>query len=335
DMARGLWRIGAGGFLRVSKLLTDAMWTTPGLTWPRHFSEGQYNLAAHTYGYIQDKDFSAYATNGKTADMKINLIMGVNITLDILIKKEHIITPTDGNMSARVRVFNDQSQLVAEWMSSEGTYVDRSGHAIAANGQLPAGGDAFGVTSSTFDFPLYPFNPQLAVRPAPGLNGYNYLPGGTKLLHVLMAGLPKQPPFPITISGGYFSDPIFTPAGCTFEIDCPNPPYPTYGQYPFPYTGIAGAPDYMGGWTAEVDFVPWYANNTGTPELGNSLGTQCQTDLTGVTCVNTGTYPQYYPPVNGLLMGESYHIIPGTTALSGISLTEDSALAFLKHSMAP
>ncbi|MGA2784308.1 MAG: hypothetical protein ABSF09_06395, partial [Candidatus Bathyarchaeia archaeon] len=35
---------------------------------------------------------------------------------------------------------------------------------------------------------------------------------------------------------------------------------------------------------------------------------------------------QYYPPVAGLLMGESYHIIPGTTAKSGISLTEDLAL---------
>jgi hypothetical protein len=55
------------------------------------------------------------------------------------------------------------------------------------------------------------------------------------------------------------------------------------------------------------------------------------------------TFAQYYPPVNGLLMGESYHIIPGTTATSGISLTEDTALnlyvsppgsAFVGHTMA-
>ena len=47
--------------------------------------------------------------------------------------------------------------------------------------------------------------------------------------------------------------------------------------------------------------------------------------------------PQYYPVVPGLLMGESYHVIPGTTAKSGISLTEDGALDpyFLGHSMAP
>jgi hypothetical protein len=36
-------------------------------------------------------------------------------------------------------------------------------------------------------------------------------------------------------------------------------------------------------------------------------------------------WPQYYPPVVGLLSGESFHIVPGTTATSGISLTEDLA----------
>ena len=48
------------------------------------------------------------------------------------------------------------------------------------------------------------------------------------------------------------------------------------------------------------------------------------------------TFAQYYPPVNGLLMGESYHIIPGTTATSGISLTEDTALkpALIGHCLA-
>jgi len=312
-------------------LLTDAMFTTPVLVWPLHFSEGEYSLAAYTYGYVQDKSFSAYAQNGQIADMKINLIIGVNVTLDILFKKEHIITPTSSNMSARVRLFNDQGQLVSEWMSSEGTYVDQSGHAIAANGQLPAAGgvDAVGDVA----YPLYPFNNIFTVTSS-GLNGYNYLPGGTTLLHVLMSGLPQHPAMGNWVTGTYFSDPIATgvpsakalaPAdifsglllgfgpvgqfgGCDFQLNC----YPApYGQYPFPNTGIAGAPDYQGGWTAEVDFVPWYANNT------------------SIT-------PQYYPPVNGLLMGESYHIIPGTTASSGISLTEDMALSsnFPSHSMA-
>jgi hypothetical protein len=235
-------------------------------------------------------------------------------------------------------------------MSSEGVYVDRSGHAIGANGQLPAGGNAFSTTLPTLDYPLYPFN-NLWTTTSSGLNGYNFLPGGVTLLHVLMAGLPQQPPygdFPFgdLITGTYFGDPVATgilpvknlgPLGspygpapygaCDFELDC----YPAaYGQYPFPYTGIAGAPDYTGGWTAEVDFVPWYTNNTvSTVDPFNVE--PCNLGIPGISCGG-----QYYPPVDGLLMGESYHIIPGTTATSGISLTEDMALSstFLGHSMA-
>jgi hypothetical protein len=105
----------------------------------------------------------------------------------------------------------------------------------------------------------------------------------------------------------------------------------------FPNSGISAAPDYTGGWTAEVDFVPLYANNTSTMELasgGGQIGVlPAGCTLTTPVCT---VFPQYYPPVNGLLMGESYHIIPGTTATSGISLTEDTALQpeLIGHSLA-
>jgi hypothetical protein len=324
----GGYTSGTYGFERAAKLLRDSMFTCAVLCVPNHFNEGQYNLAAYTYGYIQDKDFSAYAMNGQVADMKVNLIIGVNVSLDILFKKESIITPTLYNMSARVRLFNDQGQLVSEWMSSEGTYVDRTGHAIAANGALPPNNSPMGDST----YPLYPFideggSPYTVV--GSGLNSYNFLPGGVTLLHVLMAGLPQQVPEGSDISGTYFGDPIFT-AGCDFELDC----YPAaYAQYPFPYTGIAGAPDYTGGWTAETDFVPWYLNNTATTTWTGSWTSAGP----GPTIVTNGA--QYYPPslVPGLLMGESYHIIPGTTATSGISLTEDAALSstFVGHTMGP
>jgi len=319
----GGYTSGSFGFLRANKLLKNSMFTTLYLTWPLHFNEGQYNLAAYTYGYIQDKDFSAYAMNGQVADMKINLIIGVNVTLDILFKKESIITPTSENMSARVRLFNDQGQLVAEWMSSEGTYPGTNGHAIAANGQLSPGGSGF-VNPTT---PYYPFSTQGGSpydQPRSGQNGYNYVPSGTTLLHVQLAGLPQQVPFGSDITGVYFGDPIATPGSCDFELDC----YPgAYAQYPFANTGIVGAPDYTGGWTAEADFVPWYSANAASMEAASG----------GLQTGSPTTFAQYYPPVNGLLMGESYHIIPGTTATSGISLTEDMALSstFVGHTMAP
>ena len=297
-------------------------------TWPTYFNEGQWNFRAYTYGYIQDQDFTAYGMNGQVADMRINVLIGVNVTLDVLFKKESILTGTLDNMSARVRLFDDSGQLVATWMSSEGVYVDRSGHAIGANGVCgyPTGCNDASATSE----PLYPFKWDSTdwgvMTPASGLQPYNFVPGNTTLLHVVMAGFPTFPSTGKAIGGAsYFGDPVFLPGQCDFEVDCYSG---AYGQYPFANDGILGAPDYTGGWTAEVDFVNWYANNTSHQAFTNQI------DTTGGT---VGPYPSYYPPVQGLLMGESYHIIPGTTATSGISLTEDGALSstFLGHTMAP
>jgi len=334
-----------------------------------------YDFRAYTYGYIQDQDFSAYVASGQVADVRINLVIGVNVTLDVLFKKESIITPTDANMSARVRLFNDQGNLVAEWMSSEGTYVPVSGFATAADGETAY---PFGNTGAPFDpttlsavpgvpiggsgtaFVLpngeVPYPGSTALCPGCG-NTYNYLPGGVTKLHFLMAGLPQVP------SSGqngdpsaywynketYFADPIL--AGIPFaaaNYAAPGNPtgtVPGYAAGFFPNAGILGASDYTGGWTAEVDFVPWYANNTATPEAASNVYA-----CTPVGCAQSGSeqplaypagdvggytlpvgtpgtppYPQYYPPVVGLLEGESYHIVPGTTATSGISLTEDLA----------
>jgi hypothetical protein len=282
---------------------------------------------------VQDKDFSVFASSGQVADMKINLIIGVNVSLQILFKKENIITPTLYNMSARVRLFDDSGNLVAEWMSSEGTYTTASGFARAADGttQYPFGN--LGDAPNTNIGGNIPWPKEL--------NAYDYLPGGTTLLTLLMAGLPQVPPAgqndgpsaDFLPKGVYFADPTlgFPGAGCDFELDCyanPGPNWNAPGYYP--NTGILGAPDYQGGWTAEVDFVNLYMNNTGTQELlsegwqsasGSAIGQQ---------------FGQYYPPVTALLMGESYHIVPGTTATSGISLTEDMALGAsgVGHSMA-
>jgi hypothetical protein len=310
----------------------------------------QYDLRAYTYGYIQDQPVSAYASSGQVADMDVNLVIGVNVTLSILFKKEHIITPTGQNMSARVRLFDDTGRLVGEWMSSEGTYVTASGFARAADGTTqypfanlgePMPGASYptaGGAGGAIPFPLL-------------LNTYNYLPGGTTELTVLMAGLPVVPASGENAgpSGSYenketyFMDGVLAP-GCDFGIACyANPGTSWNAPGYFPNYGILGASDYQGGWTAEVDFVNWYANNTGTPEILSDGGAgganiQCGSGPFGPSictgAVSVDTYPnpasivaygQYYEPVVGLLMGESYHVIPGTTAASGVSLTEDVA----------
>jgi len=106
---------------------------------PTAFKPGEYDFGAYTYGYVQDQGFSVYADVAQIADVRLNLVIGVNITLDILFKKEHVITPTDFNMSGRVRIFNDQGQLVGEWMSSNGAYIPRTGSnagPVTSNGYL-------------------------------------------------------------------------------------------------------------------------------------------------------------------------------------------------------
>ena len=145
----------------------------------------QYDLRGYTYGYVQDKAFSACAAPGQVADIKINLIIGVNVSLNILFKKENIITPTADNMSARVRLFDDSGNLVAEWMSSEGTYT-ANGFARAADGttQYPFGNQGDGL--SGYDGGANPLPTAIEHVQLPTRRNHS--------LNVLMAGLPVVPP---------------------------------------------------------------------------------------------------------------------------------------------
>jgi len=306
--------------------------------------------------------------------MKINLIIGVNVSLGILFKKENIITPTTANMSARVRLFDDSGNLVGTWMSSEGVYAlggygpVTHGYTRAADGttQYPFNGFGTHTTVPALGGGTGPFVGGSIPYPLP-LNGYNFVPGGTTLLNILMAGIPEVPgggtnsgpggggtnkrgTIAGVFRGEFYGDPVLpaVSGACgSFEIDCYANPGPNWNAPSFwPNSGIMGAPDYQGGWSAEVDLVNLYLNNTGTQEpLFESWGLPCAagtpqycgqlaSDFIGASFLE---YAQYYTPVTGLLMGESYHIIPGTVAKSGISLTEDMALgpSGVRHSMAP
>jgi hypothetical protein len=209
------------------------------------FDSGTYTFNAATYGYVQKKPFVISALKGSIADIKINLVIGVNITVALIFKKEKIITPTLYNMSARMRVFDDSGKLVGEWMTSQGVTV--------------------------------------------GASTFNYIPAGTSTLTVHIAGLPTD-----------FTDPIWG----AFTIN----DYPWLLNY-----GIDGYPNYQGGYSVEVDFVNWYRPNT---LIGGSL------------------MPVYYPAPPGLLMGESFHVVPGHPQ-NQFGWTEVDALSILGHSMAP
>ncbi len=313
--------------------------------YPGALDSGQYFFQGQTYGYIQDKDYTVYVNKGQIADMKINLLIGVNITLDIVFKKEHLVTGTPYNMSARVRFFDDSGRLVAEWMSSEGVYGNATQACTTTQACLTTG-----KTPTPNDATLFRTGRATAANNQPSYHiggGLNYVPGGVSLLHVLTAGLPPY---------ASYGDPVFTPGtGSDFEIDNWPADYWSVAKAHFANQGILGQPDYTGtGWTAEADFVNWYLNDSFVPQDPSAVSVLCATHpnayTTGALCegpkANTGTpqnfpagtpqyYNNYYPVVPGLLMGESFHIIPGTAATSHISLTEDGALDkyFLGHSM--
>ncbi|MGA2783350.1 MAG: carboxypeptidase-like regulatory domain-containing protein [Candidatus Bathyarchaeia archaeon] len=253
---------------------------------PTAFPAGQYDLRAWTYGYVQSNYVSVYAQPGQVANAKINLIIGVTLSMDIVFKQEQIITSLPANASARVRFFDEQGRLAAEWMSSEGVYTAGTGTVKAADG---TNGAPFGAGDSSE-------------------NSTNYVPAGSTLLRIKTAGLPLVPASGSKITRLYYGDPVFrTPnqlyrkrGGFNFEVDEMTYPY-------FQNAGILGSPYYVGGWSVEVDMVNWYTSMV------------------------------YYPPPDGLLLGESFHNIPGTTAKSGVSITEDAAISgtFIGHSMLP
>ena len=83
---------------------------------------GTYALNGWTYGYVQPNVVAlgdlgnvvvAVPWLGQTADINVKLIIGVNLTLTILFKSEHIIEGIPYNMSARIRVYDDEDRLVA------------------------------------------------------------------------------------------------------------------------------------------------------------------------------------------------------------------------------
>ena len=118
---------------------------------------GTYALNGWTYGYVQENVvtlgdlgdvYVAVPWLGQMADINLNLIVGVNLTVSVLFKSEKIISGTPYNMSVRFRVFDDQDRLVAAttlFTSDAGILLPSSNVGFFANGKkitnqaLPAG----------------------------------------------------------------------------------------------------------------------------------------------------------------------------------------------------
>jgi hypothetical protein len=296
----------SGGFLR-----SPSNYRFRNLVADGAFGVANYTFTAYSYGYVQDGTFSAYAQMGALADVRIYLTQGVNITIDIPFKKEGILTPTDFNMSMRVRVFDDQGRLVATAATKKPDVTEYD------NGQaLGIGRNAPGRNGWTYYVDPFATSPSIA-------NGLTSIDasiqsGDTFLWHGTWEGVTGWQAFDSDIDHDGIPDfswynnnrgayTTWIPAGTDqvrvsiagiYDINDPlKGKLKTLPNRLFQTSGIDGssssiANTYEGGWTVEVDTWNEYPNPTfypdGSPKAVN-----------------------WYPPVEGLLEGESFHTIPG------------------------
>lgn len=74
---------------------------------------GVYSTYAFTYGYVQTSEYSLFLMEGGVSDFRMNLLKGSNVTIYIPMTLEGLIAPTQFNMSMRVRLFDSEGHLLA------------------------------------------------------------------------------------------------------------------------------------------------------------------------------------------------------------------------------
>lgn len=166
--------------------------------YPISFGTGFYRFRVLTYGYVQKRDFSVWANAGNvTVDLALDVVAGANISFTMRFRHEGMFSHLIANSSVRVRVFDNASRLVGEWLTSD---------------------------------PMTPFQTLTETL--------NYVPFCTSWFNVTVAGLPSV----------YDPDPYFR-FGYNETLLAPY--------------GIDAHPNYRGGWSFEVEIVPWYGDVDG------------------------------------------------------------------------
>jgi len=301
---------------------------------PTGFDTDTYTVNSYTYGYVQKKPFSLFAQKGNsTSDVKVNLVVGANVTLNLKFKLENVFEQTQANMSMRVRMFNEKGQLAAVWQTSSYDSVGSGVRSVGPNFNPASPASCTDITNPPSQFGILNCYASAYSRQS-GVTGtsasviaydvrnlvLDYVPSGTTDLQVNLAGMPQpyRDPDLAKLTAAYLGAdgkpaPLLGGGGGWGPIATVGPDYPY---------GIDAYPNYQGTWTIEVDTMNWYntftagysayggLNNynvaptaSGTNSYASCIGTFSSLAL--AQCLG------YYPPVVGLLQGESFHTIPG------------------------
>jgi len=266
------------------------------------------------------KPFQVYATKGGVANIPIKLVQGVQIPLIIRFKNERVFEHLRSNSTVRVRIFDDKDALVGEWLTSSsingtgriallGTgnpYDNPSGNPGQVVWDTTAGLIVKGLSESK----LPTSNPgSLRNILGPGYSfsydnvhgeSVNYVPRSTMMLNLTICGLPD--PYATGVAGSS----AYMGYDRAFDVRPWQPG--KYGAPGAPY-GINGDPWYTGGYYVETEVVPF-----GRDDVDNN-NLVYVTSPSARTKTPIGVYNNWYPPVAGLLYGESCTIDPRTGKL--------------------
>jgi hypothetical protein len=308
---------------------------------------GTYFPYAFTYGYVQRSEFNLYALDGGIANIQMNLLEGVNLTLNVAFKDEENLEPTQFNMSMRVRVFDQNGNLVATASSKSpdtgSIRTDFSNGNFFGLGRF-TGYNLYPATTISESYYPDPFTPS----PSPGPN-----PQGTDTLTSIAADSSADTflwygTWPVGVGGspvtgwqGFDSDPSHqgVSAFATFQSNTnfwgleewkTTIPYNT-NQVRIFLAGIYDAfgdplDDFNSGLLHTRSWKTAHGEAVDSMYYG-ILGTTADGGYAGpwsveVDCWNEYPKPQkgpgiapptadWYPPVEGLLEGDSFHLIPG------------------------
>jgi hypothetical protein len=249
---------------------------------PLAFESGVYSFNALTYGYVQKKPVMVGAQKPGTSDILIKLTQGAELDLTLRFKHEGVFrevykkhpypeTLLGGlGFDAAMRI-----RVFDDAKKLVGEYLTSDWWwQPQYDYRSPAG-----VGSLRWRWNLVPTVPSANIGnaradPPVGHRGWwrlNYVPAYANEVRVVIAGLPDL----YNWVGAYSPDPAFD---IGYDGRAINAPY-----------GIDAYPNYKGAYHVEVDIVP-----LGTVTFGEAFW----------------LYKSYYPPVDGLLMGESEKYIP-------------------------
>jgi len=202
--------------------------------YPYSFESGIYDFKALTYGYVQKKPVTFYATKGNaTSDILIKLTQGAELQLNIKFKHEGIFEGIPFDAHLRIRVLDDKNKLVGEYLTSDWWWQ-------------PQFEWTTNLTRYSWNLvPTVPIRPNTdfdpAARVARSYWRLNYVPAGTDYVKVVIAGLPDM--------YGWVNAYPCDPCGATGDMGWDGHPIDA------PY-GIDAYPNYKGGWKIQVHVVP-------------------------------------------------------------------------------